>query len=97
MVKCLANYNHCRLINSEEVRPDCSKCHAKLPIDAIHLRAITLVGLNIKYVPSVVTMLYQVTKTEFCKKQHQTSRPNSTVRLNIVAESFLTICRRIFE
>lgn len=61
MVKCLANYNHCRLINSEEVRSDLKKCHAKLPTDTIHLRAITVVGLNVKYLPSIVTMFHQVT------------------------------------
>jgi len=88
MVKCLANYNHCRLINSEDVKSDRSKCHAKIPIDAIHLRGITIVGLIVKYLPSIVTMLYQVTKTDVCKK-HQTSRPNSTFRQNIIAEVFL--------
>ena len=88
MIKCLANYNHCRLINSEEVRSDPSKCHAKLPTDKIHLRAITVVSLNVKYLSSFGSVFYQMTKTE-AYKQHQTTRPNSTVLPNIIAEVFL--------
>jgi hypothetical protein len=34
-------------------------------------------------------MLYQMTKIDAYKKHHQTSRPNSTVLPNIIAEVFL--------
>ena len=71
MIKSLAYYNLCRLINSEELRRDCSKCHAKLHTDRIHLRAITVVGLNVKYLPSFGPLFYQMTMIDAYKEQHQ--------------------------